>query len=143
MSTVLDASALVALLAGEPGAGAVAQVAPAGAISAVNLAEVRDHLSRVTGDPVGVAAALDQAIALGLRIVACDRSLAESAADVRAEHYHRSFTPVSLADCFAIAAAVRAGGPLVSSDVAQLRVAERVGVVRHAIANSQGIVPEV
>lgn len=143
MSAVLDASALVALLAGEPGAAEAARVAPSGVVTAVNLAEARDRLSRVTGDPAGVAAALDRATDVGLRVLPCDRSLAEEAADLRAAHYDRAAAAVSLADCFAIAAAMRSGATLVSSDGLQLAVAQRVGVPVHPIANSQGEVPQM
>ncbi len=59
MTAVLDASALVALLAGEPGAREAARMAPSGLVTAVNLAEVRDRLGRSTGDLPAVAAALD------------------------------------------------------------------------------------
>jgi PIN domain nuclease of toxin-antitoxin system len=143
MSAVLDASALVSLLAGEAGAVEVARAAGSAMVTAVNLADARDQLSRATGDPANVAAALDRAIDVGLRVLVCDRTLAEEAADLRAAHYDRSTAAVSLADCFAIAAALRTGGALLSCDGAQLVVAKKVGVIPHPIANSQGVVPEV
>lgn len=143
MTTVLDASALVALLAGEPGAKEAARLAPSGAVTAVNLAEVRDRLVRSTRDAASVVAALERVIGAGLRVLSCDRSLAEAAADLRAAHYERIGSAVSLADCFAIAAALREGAALVSSDADQLRVAAKVGARISPIANSLGTVPRV
>ncbi len=82
-------------------------------------------------------------MAAGLRVLAGDRALAEQAADLRVAHYDRQGSAVSLADCFAIAAARREGASLVSSDADQLRVAVRVGVTVNPIANSLGVVPQV
>ncbi len=79
----------------------------------------------------------------GLSVVACDRDLAEAAADIRTEHYHSRRQSVSLADCFAIALARRDARSLVSCDADQLRVAAMVGVAIRPIANSAGVVPEV
>ncbi len=143
MTAVLDASALVALLAGEAGGADAARAAPSGAVTAINLAEARDRLIRATGDPAGVAAAFDRALEAGLRVITCDRTLAEEAADLRARHYDRRRAPISLADCFAIAAAARSGGVLVSCDEVQLAVGKHEGVEPHPIANSQGVVPEL
>lgn len=57
MSTVVDASALLALLFGEPGAETVADVIAAGAVmSAVNLSEVATVLVRHDQDPETILA---------------------------------------------------------------------------------------
>jgi PIN domain nuclease of toxin-antitoxin system len=53
-STVLDASALLALLRGEPGAEKVKAVLPDSAMSAVNLAEVVGYLARSGAEEGGV-----------------------------------------------------------------------------------------
>lgn len=143
MTAVLDASALVALLAGEPGGRAAADAAMAGAVASVNLAEARDRLIRATGRPADVAVALDRAIDAGLRVVPCDRRLAEQAADLRATHDDRRGPAVSLADYFAIAVAIELGAALVSSDLDQLSVAAGLGVELRPIANSAGVVPRV
>jgi PIN domain nuclease of toxin-antitoxin system len=142
VSAVLDASAVAAILRGEPGAIAAADAAVSGAITSVNLAEARDRLGRLTGDPPSVARALDALVERGMRVLVCDRELAEAAADLRTRHYHRRRAAVSLADCIAVAAAERAGGPLVSSDHGQVALARTIGVAVRPIANSSGLVPE-
>ena len=47
VKTVIDASALLALLNGEPGADIVAQALPGGVMSAVNVSEVAAKLSEL------------------------------------------------------------------------------------------------
>lgn len=143
MSSVLDASAVISILLGEPGASAASEAAPSGTVTAINLAEVRDRLTRRTGDHGRVADAIDGLVARGLRVTACDRDLAEHAADLRAAHYDRRLAPISLADCCAIAAALRLDGALVSSDQEQLRIAKQEGASVVPIANSSGVVPEL
>ncbi len=143
MSAVLDASAITAILRGEPGASAAATAAVGGAVSSINLAEVRDRLSRLTGDPAAVARALDALLEHGLRVLVCDREVAEAAADLRTAHYHRRRAAVSLADCIGVVTALRTGATLVSSDGDQLRIAVLAGADVQPIANSQGVVPEV
>lgn len=105
-TTLLDAYALIALLAderAEPQVGAL--VAGGGcAVSAVNLLEVVDHLVRVRGVPEDVLdASLDPLIDGPLRVLTVDRDTAQRAARVRAAHYHRSERPISLADCVLLA----------------------------------------
>lgn len=140
MKVVLDASAIVALLDGEPGGAAVAAVlGPGGAASAVDLAEARDLLQRRRGASGGT----DEIVHRGLVVVPCDLELADRAADLRSSHYHPVFLPVSLADCIGVVTALHVGATLVSSDRDQLRVAALVGVPITPIANSAGVVPEV
>lgn len=146
MTAVCDASAILSLLRGEPGAPAVEAVLGqgGGACAAVNLAEVVDVLVRKSGvapDAVGVAAADLQSA--GLRIEPCDSSLGLRAGQVRATHYHRQSLPISMADCMALATAERLGGTLVSSDQHLCELAAAVGVAVHPIANSSGVVPEI
>lgn len=105
-TTLLDAYALIALLADEraqPQVGAL--VAGGGcAVSAVNLLEVVDHLVRVRGVPEDVIdASLEPLIDGPLSVLAVDRCTARRAASVRAAHYHRSERPISLADCVLLA----------------------------------------
>lgn len=119
--TVLDAQAVIALLLGEPAATEVAALLrdpqqPA-SVSALNVGEVMDVLIRITGRTADeVAEKLDWLIAGGLRVVAVDEDLARVAGRLHAEHYHRRDRPLSLADCVALATAVRLGEPLATSD---------------------------
>lgn len=143
MRSVLDATALVAILQGEAGARQASEHARNATVTAVNFAEARDHLGRSVGDPLRASEALQAMIDHGLGVVACDRDLAEAAAEIRTGHHHAKRLPVSLADCFAIALALRDARSLVSCDADQLRVAAQVGVAVRPIANSQGVVPEI
>lgn len=139
MKVVLDASAIVALLDGEPGGAAVADVIASGcSTSAVNLAEARDLLARRNGSVGGTDVFVDR----GLVVVPCDLAVADQAADLRTAHYHPRDRAVSLADCIAVATASAVGGTLVSSDRDQLRVAVLAGVSIHRVANSLGVLPE-
>lgn len=143
VKVVLDASALISILTGEPGADSVTSVAIDSVISAVNLAEARDHLARSIRSTARAAAAIEVVLGLGLRVAPGDRTAAEAAADLRSERYHRAQSAISLADCFAIELALRDERVLVSSDGLQLRAAADAGVRVHPIANSVGVVPDV
>ena len=59
MRHVLDASALLAALNGEPGADRVAAALDSGVVSAVNFAEVTAGIARGGNSPEQVRAALD------------------------------------------------------------------------------------
>lgn len=72
-----------------------------------------------------------------------DADLAVRAGTIRAAHYHRTRTAVSLADCVAVATAEAMGGPLVTSDAALCRLATDLGVVPHPIPNSKGVRPRI
>jgi ribonuclease VapC len=67
MRLVLDASALLAGLNGEPGADRVAAALDGAVVSAVNFAEVAGGLARGGNSPERVRAVL-QALALGRRL---------------------------------------------------------------------------
>lgn len=73
--TVLDATAVLALLNDEPGAGTVASLLPQAVISTVNLAEVVGKLAE-TGMPEGmIKSVLGE---LGLMVIPFDEDLALS-----------------------------------------------------------------
>src|SRR5262245_17667714 len=118
---IFDAAPLVAVLLGEPGGFAsgrlLAEPNANHAICALNAAEVLDTVSRETGEPAGeVITAMLLWLANGVRIVPLDWPRAQRAAELRSMHYHRTRTPVSLADCGAIALAERLATELVTSD---------------------------
>lgn len=77
---VLDASALLALLLGEPGAERVEEFLPGAVISAVNLSEVAAKLIERGAPPEAVRQAI---AAVGLEIIAFDEVQAMAAAGLR------------------------------------------------------------
>lgn len=101
--SVIDASALLALLNKEPGASTVAGHVTGGHISAVNAAEVASKLADV-GLPSGFASAAISA--LGINVVDFDSPLAWAVGDLRPET--RSLG-LSLGDraCLALGRSVR------------------------------------
>lgn len=117
-TTVLDAQAILALLFGEPAGAAVGETIRRGAVVASpNLAEVVDRLMRIPGV---TAEAVAGHIALlrwaGLSVAVSDDRLAVAAGRFRAERYHRTRSPISLADAFAAATALRLRAPLATAD---------------------------
>jgi PIN domain nuclease of toxin-antitoxin system len=130
VSVLLDAFALIALLAGEPAAEQVETLIRRGdtVVTTVNLAEALDVLQRVGGIPRERLEALTAPL-IGAQIALADidEQIARNAADIRARRYHRSRNPLSLADCILLAAT----GPadtLATADNALIRTAEAEGV---------------
>lgn len=106
MSVLLDAFALIALLAEEPAADEVEALLRRGdvAITAVNLAEALDVLQRVEGIPHERLEAITTGLVGERALVPIDEKIARAAADIRARRYHRTRAPISLADCILLAA---------------------------------------
>lgn len=123
---VLDTSAVVAFLTAEPGGPKVREVLEHPAVAhlcAVNLAEVFDVLGRRTGNVDLVERQIDLLLHAGLDVVDADETLGRTAGQLRAECYRRRSRDVALADCFALATAMRLGGSLVTSDRSLAEVA--------------------
>ena len=107
---VLDASAILALLNDESGAGMVQELLPSAIISAVNYAEVVTRLS-LLGMPVDeIHEALDM---LGLDIISYDEGLSfqTGALAIVTKQYG-----LSLGDRACLALALKTGYPAVTSD---------------------------
>ena len=105
--TVLDASAVLAFLQGQPGADAVADRMGGAAIGAANLSEV---LSRFTGGTeVGLVSAL--LTAKGVRVEPVLRSDAQTAARIRHELPH-----LALGDRLCLALAERLDADVLTAD---------------------------
>jgi predicted nucleic acid-binding protein len=142
---VLDASALIAALVSEPAAPEVGAILRGGqppAISAVNLAEVVDWLVRVGGrEPDAVRDRIDWLIAGGLVVEPVWLPAARLAAALRAQHYHRTEMPLTLADCVCLATAIRLGARLATTDADLARLARHIGVEVLALQNSEGSRP--
>jgi predicted nucleic acid-binding protein len=105
---VLDAYALVAFLVGGPAASQVRAILREGdaAVATANLAEVLDVSQRVYG--VAITRAMDVIDPLlegALSLIPLDLAIARGAALIRAQYYHRSSRPISLADAVLIASA--------------------------------------
>ena len=139
--TVLDATALIGFLVGEPSAGQVEDILRSGdaVIPAVNLAEVFDHLERRAGRlPAEIAPLVDNLIQGALTVIAVEEVDGRLAGHLRAVHYHRLAAPVSMADCVALAAAMSLKARLATSDGALARVAQSRAVEVISLPNSAG-----
>ena len=121
-SVVLDASALLALLKGEPGGAKVASVIVDAAISVVNLSEVVSHFVRAGMPTKDVE---DMLNALPFTLVPADASLAWEAGRLRADTAEAG---LSLGDRFCLALARRDGLPAWTADKAWKRVAGAANV---------------
>lgn len=107
---VLDASALLALLKGEPGADRVAAVIGAAAISAVNLHEVAKEMLREGATPEATRGVLDE---LNLDIRPHDREAAYTSA---ALHEHTQRYGRGLGDRTCMALGMQLGVPVLTAD---------------------------
>lgn len=146
MTVLLDAYAVIAVVAGEPAAEAVDhELRRSGAdvrISAVNLAEVLDQLLRVARHAApAVERSLQLLSAAGLRVAPADERLGYAAGSLRARHYRRGSADVSLSDCFAVATAAVLDAALATADPALAAMA-RVELLRVvALPDSKGRLP--
>jgi PIN domain nuclease of toxin-antitoxin system len=123
---LLDAFALIALLAEEPAADEVEALLRRGeaAITTVNLAEALDVLQRVQGiSRERLEAVTAPLVSDRMTLVAIDERIARDAADIRARYYHCTRAPVSLADCILLAATGE-DDALATADGPLIRVAE-------------------
>jgi ribonuclease VapC len=126
VSVLLDAFALIALLADEPAAEEVEALLRAGeaAITAVNLAEALDVLQRVQGIPrERLQEVTTPLVGDRMKLLPIDELIARDAADIRARRYHRTRAPLSLADCILLAA-TGDSDVLATADGPLIRVAE-------------------
>lgn len=139
MTVLLDAFALIALLRDEPAAGEVEALLRRGeaAVTAINLAEALDVLERVDAVP---RARLDELtgplVAESVGLVEVDERLARDSASLRARHYHRTRSPLSLADCVLLAAA--SGASLATADPPLARAARAERIEIHPLQDSRG-----
>jgi ribonuclease VapC len=121
-AAVLDASAVLALLKGEPGGAKVAGVLAEAMISVVNLTEVISHFAHL-GMPVGEIE--NMLGALPLTLVAADAALAWEAGRLRIV---TSQAGLSLGDRYCLAVAKRESLPAWTADKAWKSIAAAAGV---------------
>ena len=111
-------------------------------VSAINLAEIVDVLTRVfERAPDDVQAALELLEAGGLEVVSVDGDLGMEAGRLHARFYHRRTSPLSMADCVALASAMSLNEPLATSDPPLAAAARAVGVVIRPLPDSSGRSP--
>lgn len=132
-------------MVGEPAQPAVDQIfsgSDAISISAVNLAEVIDHLVRVRGnDPDTVRDRIHLLMVAGLEVEPVWMRAVWLATSLRSRHYHRTRSAVSLADCICIATAITLETDLATTDPALARVARDAGLAVIALPDSNGELP--
>ena len=137
--TLIDASALIALLGAEPAAGEVQEMLNRGAaMTTLNLAEAIDRLKRRYD--LGVERTrpvIEGLLAKSLMLLPLGPAQAWRAGEIRAAYYHRSRCPISLADAVLVASAP-AGGRIASSDGPLLSVAASEGLAIAALPDSRG-----
>ena len=123
---VLDASALLAVLQGEPGAEAVEPVLRSAFMTTVNLAEV---LAKLVDRGVPEPEAFAIVVGLGLHLVDVDRALARASAKLRESTKRLG---LSLGDRVCLALGEHTGLPVVTTDRAwaKLRLTVDIRVVR-------------
>lgn len=140
--TFLDAYALVALVADEPPASEVEAILRAGEarVVAINLAEAVDIAQRVHGVASQEVKAAIEPLLLGnvLAVAVSDEPQAWLAAEIRAEHYDRRTTALSMADCLLLAHGMTDGGPIATSDPAIGAAAAALGIDVAGLPDSSG-----
>jgi len=143
VTTVLDAFAIIAALAGEPAAAEVeAELRRKDAdarVAAINLAEVVDQLIRQAGySEEAVDVSLESLMAGGLAVVPMDGSLGRLAGRLRARHYDKRTTALSMADCVALATSVTLRATLATADPSLAAAARTEGVTVLGLPDSNG-----
>lgn len=138
--TLLDTSAVLTFLRGEPGDDEVSELLRGRdcAIPAPCLSEVVDRLIRRDGygaeDVTGKLASLLGEIAA---VPSVDMTAGLRAGVLRSEHYHREKAPLSQVDCFVLAMA-RGGDAIATSDGSLIDVAIRLEIPVIPLPDSQG-----
>jgi PIN domain nuclease of toxin-antitoxin system len=138
-STLIDASALIALLGAEPAADEVQEILRSGAaMTTLNLAETIDRLRRRYDLEIErTRPVIEGLLAKSLMLLPLGPAQAWRAGEIRAARYHRSRCPISLADAVLVASAP-VGGRIASSDGPLLTVAASEGIATAALPDSQG-----
>jgi predicted nucleic acid-binding protein len=139
--TVLDAYAVIAFLRDEPAADQIRPLLEAGdgALTAVGLAEVLDHLVRLAGADEDDAV-LDLAQLGLLDAIPINAGTGNAAGRLRSRHYHRTRCPISMADCIAAEIARATRRPLATADPDLLDVCHTEHVEVIALPGSDGTI---
>lgn len=140
MKTWLDASALTAVILGEPAMKQVLGLIREGntAMTATNITEVYDVASRREGiSHQRVRDVVEPLFEGTIEPMPIDADLARAAAEIRIEYYHRKTRPLSLADVTLLAAA-QPRDRIAASDVDVLAVAADLGIETIELPPSSG-----
>lgn len=124
---VLDASALLALLLGEPGVERVKAALDGAAMAAVNLAEVVSHYAKLGAARPDIEGLLRP---LPIRVVPVDAALSYEAGMLRRVTLERG---LSLGDRYCLALARREGVPALTAERRWPEIAAAVGVAVEVI----------
>ncbi len=137
--TLIDASALIALLGAEPAASEVQEMLNRGAsMTTLNLAEAVDRLRRRYGLEIEqIRPVIEGLLETSLTLLPLGPSQAWRAGEIRAAYYHRSTCPISFADAVLVASAP-VGGCIASSDGDLLTVAASEEIVTAVLPDSKG-----
>jgi uncharacterized protein with PIN domain len=141
--TLLDAYALVALIADEPAAPRVEELLRAGdcAVVVANLAEAVDICTRVHHlEPRLVQQALEPILGDALQVLVSTEAEAWRAAELRRAYYDRNTSALSMADCLLLAHATT-GDPIATSDPPLAEAARREGIDVEPLPDSSGARP--
>lgn len=145
MTTLVDAYGLAAFVADEPAAAEVEELLRGGAAAAVavNLAEAVDVCRRVHHLPAAAVRGVLEPIVLAghLPVIASGEAEAWRAADLRADRYHRSRCPLSIADCLLLAHAALGDAAVATADPHVAAVARELGVELVPLPDTTGALP--
>jgi predicted nucleic acid-binding protein len=112
-------------------------------ISALNLAEVIDVMVRTyRRSRAETADALNLLESGGLLIAGVDADIGTSAGELHAWHYDRKTSPLSMADCVAVATAAALGEPLATSNPPLAAAAHAEGVTVIGLQDANGRRPQ-
>ncbi|HEV8603246.1 MAG TPA: PIN domain-containing protein [Gaiellaceae bacterium] len=140
--TFLDAYALVALIADEPAAEEVERILREGETRVVilNLAEAIDISQRVHGLPHEKIRGAIEPLLLSnaLSAAVSDEPEAWLAAELRAKHFKKKTSALSMADCFLLAHALTDGGAIATTDPPLATLARAEGVDLVPLPDSSG-----
>lgn len=142
--TLLDANALIALLRREPAGPEVAGLLRGRecATPTTCVTEVVDIMLRISGaDPERLSERLGALLDESVDVLELGTNVAWRAGRLRAQHYDRKDTDLSLADCVLLATA----GPedeIATSDRAVAATARRLGIDLTPLLDSKGKRPE-
>jgi predicted nucleic acid-binding protein len=109
----------------------------------LNLAEVIDVMTRIYDR--ASALTLNALVLLesgGLQVAAVDAGIGIAASELHARHYNRKTSPLSMADCVALATALSLARPLATSDRALAAAARLEGAAVIALPDARGRRPD-
>jgi uncharacterized protein with PIN domain len=144
VAELLDAYALVALIADEPAAPIVEEILRSGeaAITSMNLAETVDVARRVHAHEEEHVRDAVEPLLLGghISLIAPGGTTAWRAVHLRSAYYDRRARAVSIADCFLLAVA-GADDRIVTADRSIVDIAQIEGIAVLPLPNSAGHLP--